>query len=84
VVFNNVHTLFTKIRVKRSIILLSAPLNRITVLLLYLNATSEHFCGLHIILCIELHFHDPWLSTRKQHTGELVLQIPSSLWMASH
>jgi hypothetical protein len=47
-------------------------------LLLWTNTKSGHLGSFDIICCGEFYVTDTGLSTRKQNTGEIILQILSS------
>ena len=53
-------------------------------LLLPINSTSRHQCRADVIWSIKYNYQMWGLSRRKQNTGAVILQIPSSLCQTSH
>ena len=64
----------TKIKVKEQCFYFCST--AVLSLLPSINATSGHLCCFDVIWFIEFHFSDAGLSTRKQNTGEIIIQIP--------
>jgi hypothetical protein len=53
-------------------------------ILLLINATSGHLCRFHFRWWIEFYFSDVGLSTRKQNTSQVIVQILSSQCLTFH